>query len=652
LLPRQPNNRPVRVSLKNIEFVAFDRERQTRGWWVQTEPRRRKSQGAFYWLQEAADPSLHVQSRAVLALNSAILDVVSVNDRAPSQPVTLAMGEWFATMAERGVDAKSVLVRFQNEVYTHIVRARPKLTPSCTFLKTLTSLKKQKQKKVLQDVTHFCTVAEEVSGRFPWGGELRMKRNVDLPIGACRNRSEPAKDQLNVNDDDDDDEEEEEEEEEFEMPLSTVRDSRRPKTVKRRRVTTACGSSSGSASGEQGSKKARGEQGKKKTGLVGRFDTDSSDSFVDSEKRKPYGRAQDPGMSTRRQTQTATVAVKVASSKAIPTNSKPPEIKNSAESGSIALTSRVEVFWPLEKCYYSGVVDKIGKRRFHVHYDDGDEGWVDFDTDDYRSLEPPIRTPKAKPAPKARVAERESHIAVPPSSELDNAGRLEATSDVNAARSETGISSGPVEVLATPPKVRIQKKAPSVPQSSSGKKRKIGSSSPVAQGASIATTKRLKDEVSKSASPASVSLLCILHTHVFTFVSHGIEQSAPNNEGRGGTASTVHRQGGPISEKGKHSCPRDSLVSSPSIRPEFGDDAVGEKSMQSSHPTTADKQGGHPKKKLGAVDRAASNPITRSQEARSSEKGDPTVSKTNVKTAKGSSTTVRSHITPLQSSRC
>jgi hypothetical protein len=499
LLPRQTETRPVRVSLKNISFVAFDRERQTRGWWVQSEPRRRKSQGAFYWLQEAAEPDLHVQSRAVLALVSATLDVVSVNERAPTEPVTVALGDWFATMMERGVDARSVLARFQNEVYTHVVRARPKLTPSCAFLKTLTSLKKQKQRKVVQDVAQFCTVAEEVSGRFPWGGELQMKRITELPNCACRNWVGTPKGQLRINEIDDD------AEEEFEMPkVSTVHDSPTSKPARRRKATACRSSSSSSASGDKGVKEAQEANRKamKKTDLVRGLDIDSSDISVDLVK-KPHKGAGDAGMSTRRPSQTSTAStdrLNNAITKAKLADSKPPMIQHATASSSISLNSRVEVFWPLEKRYYSGVVDKIGKKRFRVHYDDDDEGWVGFD-EDYRSLEIPTRTPKPQSSSKARVAEREFRNLFPPPSELNDSRRLESKSDVSAVPAEAGVLKGRRDDSTPSLKVSERKT-----QANSGKKRKVASSGPEDQGASIATAKKKRKEgVGETGGPPSVS---------------------------------------------------------------------------------------------------------------------------------------------------
>jgi hypothetical protein len=111
-----------------------------------------------------------------------------------------------------------------------------------------------------------------------------------------------------------------------------------------------------------------------------------------------------------------------------------------------------------------------------------------------------------------------------------------------------------------------------------------------------------------------------------------MEQPASNNEGsQGRTASTVHRQGGPIDEEVEPSRPRDSIVS-----------------PKSSHPPTVDNQGGQQlrrKKKLGA----ASNPVPGSEEARSTDEARsnaPSGHKRKVKATEGSSKVVRSYMTP------
>lgn len=178
LIPRDKDGPCIRVCLDNLDFGALDRETSTRGWWIQTKRSRggqprRPMPGVLYWLQEAAEPELHLQSRTVLGLLSNLLDRVFVDPSAATYPISVALKPWLSTMAERGVDAKSVLTRYQADVEHHLTYAVTTLIPSCAFLKSLRGLKKTKH-KISQDLGEFCVAAEVLCKQHPWGGSLKL----------------------------------------------------------------------------------------------------------------------------------------------------------------------------------------------------------------------------------------------------------------------------------------------------------------------------------------------------------------------------------------------------------------------------------------------------------------------------------------------
>lgn len=63
--------------------------------------------------------------------------------------------------------------------------------------------------------------------------------------------------------------------------------------------------------------------------------------------------------------------------------------------GFCVLKRRIKVFWPLDQCWYYGLVDDYdkGKKLHHVKYDDRDEEWINLENERFKLLLLPSEVP-------------------------------------------------------------------------------------------------------------------------------------------------------------------------------------------------------------------------------------------------------------------
>jgi hypothetical protein len=75
------------------------------------------------------------------------------------------------------------------------------------------------------------------------------------------------------------------------------------------------------------------------------------------------------------------------------------------DAGKIEVNSRILVWWPHEKRYYSGTVDRIKVKRpdpHHILYDDGDKHWINLHHRDFKRIDAAAGSTTSKPSKQKR----------------------------------------------------------------------------------------------------------------------------------------------------------------------------------------------------------------------------------------------------------
>lgn len=72
------------------------------------------------------------------------------------------------------------------------------------------------------------------------------------------------------------------------------------------------------------------------------------------------------------------------------TNTASPAVKSPAAPGAELSGKQVSVYWPDDKAWYEGMVEKYDAHKKHhfISYEDGDEEWVDLASEKYKMVSP------------------------------------------------------------------------------------------------------------------------------------------------------------------------------------------------------------------------------------------------------------------------
>ncbi|KAK0572549.1 hypothetical protein LWI29_033330 [Acer saccharum] len=89
------------------------------------------------------------------------------------------------------------------------------------------------------------------------------------------------------------------------------------------------------------------------------------------------------------------------------------------------LNRRIKVFWPLDQCWYYGLVNDYDKERklHHVKYDDRDEEWINLENERFKLLLLPSDVPGKTARRRSRIKEKfsdEGKESLEPSKEMEN----------------------------------------------------------------------------------------------------------------------------------------------------------------------------------------------------------------------------------------
>jgi hypothetical protein len=177
---------PIFVTLDAAEYLAFDRTRRYRGYWVGTAD-------ALYWLQQPetmrwngalSQQDLQMEWRAALALLSNLLDLVFTDECTAAVYARSTMLDTYKALTDQCGDEpfdKELLVHLRKLVKPHLIGAYPVLSGNCKFLKSLMAAKPSKSGSLTPErILESIAVAEARSQIHPWGeSKIALDRPFD-----------------------------------------------------------------------------------------------------------------------------------------------------------------------------------------------------------------------------------------------------------------------------------------------------------------------------------------------------------------------------------------------------------------------------------------------------------------------------------------
>ncbi|CAD7704171.1 unnamed protein product [Ostreobium quekettii] len=133
---------------------------------------------------------------------------------------------------------------------------------------------------------------------------------------------------------------------------------------------------------------------------------------------------------------------------------------------------RLNVYWPKDRCWYSGTIDDYNGKKHHVTYDDGDKEWLNLANEEYLFLprgNEGVAQPKAVPTVSMSDApeddESGSEYQQSEESSDDNAMDVDSESDLSDEEEVEEVLAGKKRKRAARARGQVQKKKQVTPSS-------------------------------------------------------------------------------------------------------------------------------------------------------------------------------------------